>query len=400
MLRTACGACAGDQLAVFLDLGKTPLANKFPATVDEAETFYPLQLGRCGNCGLVQGMEVIPDSEIYGADYGFYSGASQAQRDYHRRAALLLLSRHRALAERLTVEVACNDGSLMRHFAHAGCRTLGVDPALPAQAAIDSGLDVVREPFTAALARRIRDDTGPAGLLIVYNALAHVGDLSDVLTGIWALLAADGVAVVEVQYLPDLIAGNLIGQVYGEHRYHYSLTSFRHAAELHGLRVVDAELIELQGGGIRFTLSTDPARPPHPRVEQIAHSERWLNSDAAYAGVQGRIDRNRDHFLDLLATEQEAGRLVCGYAAAAKATTILGYYGITAAMLPYVADTTAYKHGRYVPGVKIPIVAEDVEADSRFLLTGNYLGYVLRHDREFLESGGRWLVCEPSPVVI
>jgi SAM-dependent methyltransferase len=400
MMRTACGACAGTKLATFLDLGKTPLANKFPATADEDETFYPLQLGRCGNCGLVQGMEVIPDDVIYGADYGFYSGASQAQRDYHRDSAMLMMRRHGELAQRLTVEVACNDGSMLQHFGDAGCKVLGVDPAGPSAAAVDKCLPVLQEPFTANLGRVIRDRFGPAGLVIVYNALAHVGDLSDVLTGIWSMLAPDGVAVVEVQYLPDLIAGNLIGQVYHEHRYHYSLTSFARAAELHGLRVVDAELIELQGGGIRFTLSNDPDRPVHQRVRQIAWAERWLDSDSAYAGVQGRIDRNRDHLLDLLDGEDAAGRLVVGYAAAAKATTILNYYGITRETLPYVADTTEYKHGRFVPGVKIPIVSTDVAADTRFLLTSNYLGWLLRTDREFLERGGRWLVCEPSPVMI
>jgi SAM-dependent methyltransferase len=400
MMRTACGACAGTNLATFLDLGKTPLANKFPAAADEDETFYPLQLGRCGNCGLVQGMEIIPDDVIYGDDYGFYSGASQAQRDYHKAAAALLLGRHGDLAQRLTVEVACNDGSMLQHFGDAGCKVLGVDPAGPSAAAVDKCLPVLQEPFTADLGRVIRDRFGPAGLVIVYNALAHVGDLSDVLTGIWSMLAPDGVAVVEVQYLPDLIAGNLIGQVYHEHRYFYSLTSFQRAAELHGLHVVDAELIELQGGGIRFTLSNDASRVPHERVQRIAWAERWLNSDGAYAGVQGRIDRNRDHLLDILEAERAAGRLVAGYAAAAKAATILNYYGITPEMLPYVADTTPYKHGRYVPGVKIPIVSADVAADTRFLLTSNYLGWLLRTDREFLDRGGRWLICEPSPVRI
>jgi SAM-dependent methyltransferase len=400
MMRTACGACAGDQLDTFLDLGKTPLANKFPATADEAETVYPLQLGRCRNCGLVQGMWIIPDDVIYGPDYGFYSGASVAQRDYHKAGAAQLMRRHGELARRLTVEVACNDGSMLQHFGDAGCKVLGVDPAGPSAAAVDKCLPVLQEPFTANLGRIIRDRFGPAGLVIVYNALAHVGDLSDVLTGIWSMLAPDGLAVVEVQYLPDLIAGNLIGQIYHEHRYFYSLTSFQRAAELHGLHVVDAELIELQGGGIRFTLSTDATRVPHERVGLIMGAEEWLNSDGAYSGMQGRIDRNRDHLLDLLDAEHAADRLVVGYAAAAKATTILNYYGITREMLPYVVDTTPYKHGRFVPGVKIPIVSQDVAADTRFLLTSNYLGYLLRTDQEFLHRGGRWLVCEPSPVRI
>lgn len=398
MIRTTCGACAGTALAVFLDLGKTPLANQFPATVDEPETFYPLQLGKCRNCSLVQMMELIPDDVIYGDEYGFYSGGSQAQRDYHERGARLLLARYPSQAHRGTVEIACNDGSMLKHFVDAGCPTLGVDPAQPAQLAIDAGLPVDRVPFTAAYARQLRDERGTQGLVIAYNSMAHISDLSDVLTGIWALLDKTGVAVIEVQYLPDLIAGNMIGQVYHEHRYFHSLTSFKHAAELHQLRVADAELIELQGGGIRITLTVDPDLEPNPRVQRILNAERWLAADSTYEGMQGRVDRNRDHLLDLVTGVE--GR-VAGYAAAAKATTILNYCGFTSASLPYVTDTTPHKWGRYVPGTRIPITppSEDT-AQVRLLLTANYLPHLLRNDREFLDRGGRWLVAEPAPMLI
>lgn len=397
--RLTCGACAGSQLQVFLDLGKTPLANKFPATGDADETWYPLALGRCGNCGLVQNMEIIPDSEIYGDDYGFFSGGSQAQLDYHAHGAKLLLHRYREQAKRLTVEIACNDGSLLQHFANAQCPTIGIDPALPAKAAQAHGLPVIQAPFTAGLAREIRDDNGPAGLIIAYNSMAHVGDLSDVLTGIWALLAPEGIAMVEVQYLGDLVAGGLFDQVYHEHRYFYSLTSFKHAAELHGLYVIDAELIELQGGGIRFTLSIDPDIAQSKRMQQIQRREAWLNLDGTYEGIQGRIDRTRDHLLALLEAELDAHHTVAGYAAAAKATTILNFCGIGPDEIPFVIDTTPYKAGRFVPGVKIPIVAQG-DSDVRLLLAGNYLGHVLRNDQAFLDRGGHWLVVVPMPVLI
>lgn len=399
MTRTNCGACAGDQLTVFLDLGKTPLANTFPDSLEAEETWYPLQLARCGNCGLVQQMAIIDDAEIYGEDYGFYSGGSKAQLDYHAKGAVTLLQRHSDLAHRLTIEVACNDGSLLKYFDAAGCPTVGVDPAGPARAAINDGLAVLRQPFTADLARVMRDEYGPAGLVIAYNSMAHVGDLSDVLTGIWALLAKDGVAVVEVQYLPDLLTGNMYDQVYHEHRYFYSLTSFKHAAELHQLYVVDAELIELQGGGIRITLSTDPQRRPSLAVGSVLRSEEWLAHDGTYEGFQGRIDRTRDHLLSLLYQEIATGRRVAGYAAAAKATTILNYCGIGPELLPYVVDTTPYKSGRFVPGTSIPIWPTGT-AETYLLLAPNYLSHVLRSQRTFMEEGGRWLLPIPTPTLI
>src|SRR5262249_3381297 len=314
---------------------------------------WALQLGRCSACGLVQQMEVVPDSEVYGDDYGFYSGGSWAQRVYHQRGADLLMSRYAPNAERGVLEIACNDGALLKHFARRNVPTLGVDPAAPAQAAIDDGLNVLRAPFTAALGSELRDTHGPYGLIIAYNSMAHVADLADVLQGIWAVMDERSVAVVEVQYLADLIVGNLIGQVYHEHRYFHSLASFHRAAALHGLSIADAELIELQGGGLRITLVRREAEMSM-RAQAILASERWLNDPATFAGVQGRVERNRDHLRALVAAEVDAGRVVGGYAAAAKATTILNYCGLGADLIEYVIDTTPYKHGRYVPGVRIP----------------------------------------------
>lgn len=399
-LRTECGACGGSRPEVFLDLGETPLANKYPATVDETETWYPLQLGRCLTCGTVQNMALIDDAEMYGDDYGFYSGASEAQRRYHQQGAAELIRRYPDRG--FTVEVACNDGALLKHLHADDPRCVGVDPARPALAAADAGLPVLVEPFTLKLAQSIREEHGPADLVIAYNSLAHVSDLPDVLDGIKHLLADNGVAVVEVQYLADLITGGLMGQVYHEHRFFWSLETFGCIAVQHGLYVVDAELIELQGGGIRMTLSKDEHRRASVRTERIVLSEQWLRDSAPFVSMQGRLDRTRTHLRQLLVNEQVAGREVVGYAAAAKATTILNFCDIR---LPAVLDTTEYKWGRFVPGVKTPIIPPDhylTEPDRgvRLLLTANYLPWLLRHDTEFNDRGGRWLLAEPFPMVV
>lgn len=403
MIRTTCAACGHAEPTIFLDLGSTPLANKFPVEADlDKERWYPLQLGTCGSCGLVQMMEVIDDSEIYGEDYGFYSGGSEAQLTYHHDSAQLLSRRHlQGNDDKFVVEIACNDGSLLKHFVNSNYRSLGIDPARPADVAIDAGLPVLKEPFTSELARTIRDDKGPADLIIAYNSMAHVSDLSDVFVGIWALLAPKGVAVIEVQYLPDLLVGNRIDQVYHEHRYFHSLTSLTRVAELHRLFVADAELIELQDGGIRVTLTPDPLVKMTRRAERILLSEQWLTADGAYVGVQGRVDRLRDHLMEILYREHAKGTRMAGYAAAAKATTILNFCGIGPGMIPFVVDTTPYKQGRFVPGMQIPITADGVgSVELLLLLAPNYLGPVVRNHPEFLDRGGKWLVPVPSPVLI
>jgi len=382
---------------MFLDLGKTPLANTYPATADAQETWYPLELAVCGNCGLVQLMEVVDDAEIYGADYGFYSGGSQAQLDYHRRGAEMLLNRFPEQAKRLTVEVACNDGSLLAHFHAAGCRSVGIDPAAgPVKVALGRGLDVHEMPLGRGVGQTVREMYGPAGLVIAYNSMAHVADLGDMLAGVRNLMDEASIAVIEVQYLPDLLAGNMYDQVYHEHRFFYSLSSLRYACALHGLTVTEAKLIELQGGGLRVMLSADPHATAGPSVERITAAESWL--PLAYPGFQGKVDRTAEHLRTLVDAELTAGRTIAGYGAAAKATTILNFCGLGPKELRYVVDTTPHKQGRYLPGTGLPIVSPETAepVDTLLLLAANYLGTVLRHN----PHRGRWIVPQPLPALI
>lgn len=402
MNRTRCGACGDAELVVFLDLGKTPLANTYP-TQPENEAWYGLGLARCVACGTVQNTEVVPDELIYGDDYGFYSGGSAAQRAYHERGARELLDRYPD-AKRV-VEIACNDGSLLQHFHAAGRDAIGVDPAGPARLAIERGLNVAQEPFTSEYARRLRFTSGSVDLIVAYNSMAHIEDLSDVLAGIRELLTEDtGRAVIEVQYLADMLAGNMFDQVYHEHRYFHSLRSFQAIAALQDLQVVDAELIELQNGGIRITLAhAKRFLAPAARVHTVLRGERWLVRDtSAYDSFQGRVDRVRDHTLAILTDFLDSGEVVGGYAAAAKATTILNYFDLGPDAIPFVIDSTPQKQGKYVPGTGIPIVSPDRmrEADAMLLLSQNYLGTALRAHSGWYADGGRWIVPLPAPVVI
>jgi SAM-dependent methyltransferase len=416
MRRDRCGGCGSADLHTFLDLGETPPANSLPATHDEVETFYPLQLGVCTHCWLVQQMEVVPDEVLYNADYAFYSSASSPKRRYHAELAVRLFRDHPDQAKRLTVEIACNDGDLLRHFNDVGCRILGVDPAVgPAKAAAARGLPVVTEPFGLSTAADIRAEHGPAGLIIANHVVAHVADLHDMLSGISHLLAPDGIVVVEVQYAVDLLVGNQIDHCYHEHRYHFSFTSLATLAARYGLHVRDVRHTPAQSGSISVTLGRRPVASTV--LDRIRRSERWLRDLAAYRSMQGRAEYIRSHLLDLLDEETAAGRRVAGYAAPAKATTLLNWCGIGPDRLEFVVDTTPYKAGRFVPGVKIPIVgpAQDGSAQALYeqtrprgyplpdtwcLLAWNYAGDVLRRERQFTADGGRWIVPVPVPVVL
>lgn len=390
MKRTSCSGCGGTNLDPFLDLGESPIADAYTATPDEPVDRYPLQVAVCAKCRLVQLLEVVDHRVLFGTGYSFYSSASPPLSAYHEAYARSVLAHHGALARRGVVEIGCNDGDLLRWFTNHP--VLGVDPAAgPAAAAAGRGLEVLVRPFGLAAAHDIRDARGRQGLVLANHVLAHVADVADVLAGVRALLADDGIAMVEVQYLPDLITNNAADLVYHEHRNFFSLSSLEQAALRHGLHIVDAELTDRQGGSLRATLRTQPT--PNGRVDCLRATERWLNSWCAYDGMQGRVDRIRTRLQDLLAT---TGR-IAGYGAPAKATTLLHFAGIDSRHLAHVVDTTAAKQGRHIPGTGIPIVAPDQSSghDTYLLLAWNYQRQIMHAN-----PGRRWIVPIPAPVLL
>ena len=390
MKRTACSACGHTDLDQFLDLGLSPIADAYTARPDEESPKFPLQVAVCAKCRLVQLLEVVPADVLFGTGYSFYSSASAPLSAYHAAYAADVRDRYPGLATRGVVEVGCNDGDLLRHF--RAFPHVGVDPSSgPAAVAAERGCEVLVEPFGLATAQLIRSERGPQGLVIANHVLAHVEDVSDVLAGIAHLLRDNGIAMVEVQYLPDMLVNNAFDLVYHEHRNFFSLSSLESAAATHGLRVHDVELTDRQGGSLRVALSRQLS--PTARVFKVRMSEQWLNDFSAYAGMQGRAERIRTRLRDLL--ERQEG-ITAVYGAPAKATTLLNFCGLTSDDLPWCVDTTAAKQGRHIPGTGIPIVAPDWMGASQYLLAAwNYAAPIMRRN-----PGRGWILPLPSPVLL
>jgi methylation protein EvaC len=348
----------------------------------------------CGSCWLIQLREVVPDAELYGGDYGFRTGASPAAVRYFGVMAQNLLNGYRDQARELTIEIACNDGTLLRNFAVAGCKVLGVDPVKPALAeAAAAGMDVIAEPFTSALAGSIRDTRGPAGLVIACNVVAHVADPLDFLLGIAALLSRSGRAVIEFQDAEKLIAGCQVDHVYHEHRFFYALRPFSRLARRAGLAVMDWERTEAQGGSLRVTLARTDAFIPEVST--------WLEAWAPYADMQDRAGYLRQQLLELVFAERAEGRVVAGSAASAKSATLLNWCGIGPDLIPWIEDTTPGKIGKFTPGSHIPVRAPgEGKPDTYLLFAWNYLPSVVRREAGFLAGGGRLIIPGPVPVLL
>lgn len=401
MKRTKCSACGSPDLDQFLDLGMSPVADAYTSTQSEKSPTYPLQVAVCGKCKLVQLLEVLSGEQLFATGYAFRSSASEPLRRYHKDYAADVWRGHESLLRSLgVVEIGCNDGDLLRHF--SGLSAIGVDPSAAASEAAEAGLPVIVEPFNLALAKKIRSDRGPVGVIIANHVIAHVEDVSGTFAGISHLLGKDGVAIVEVQYLPDLLVNNAFDLVYHEHRNFFSLTSLEFAANRHSLYVVGAELTDRQGGSLRVTLAKTKGALARPsKVSAILAAEQWLNDFSAYASMQGRAERIRTRLVDLVTSFNR----VAVYGAPAKLTTLLNFCGLGATAIRWCEDSTPAKQGRFIPGTGIPIfqptpapispMADLPRPDVYLLGAWNYASTIIANS-----PGNRWIVPLPAPVLL
>jgi len=409
-VRRACTACGSTGLDLFLDLGMSPVADAYtihPARLPGSQVErFPLRAAVCASCRLVQLVDILDGKTLFGTGYSFHSSASAPLSAYHADYARDLINDDdlAMLAPgRSVVEIGCNDGDMLRHFVAAGVCAYGVDPAAgPVAVARSRGLDVVGEPFGLSTAETLRSTRGPADLVVANHVLAHVEDVSDFLAGVRHLLADDGRAVFEVQYLPDLLLNNAFDLIYHEHRNFFSLASLCAAAGRHGL-VYDTHLTTgRQGGSLRawFRPGAD-ADIQHAGVRCIAR-ERWLTEPATYAGMQGRAEQVRERLWDLLSGL--LGRTKAAYGAPAKLTTLAAFCDLDVEDIAWIQDTTTAKQGRYLPGTSIPIVAPvsgDAGRPDVYLLSAwNYAGPIMRQEARFTTTGGQWLVPFPAPVLL
>lgn len=394
MKRTECSACGYDGLELFLDLGQIPIADAYTDDVDTLVELYPLQLAVCTGCWLVQLVDVVDHNILFGTGYSFYSSASPPLSSYHYTYVKDVLTQHRELAKkRIVVEIGCNDGDFSRHLVDAGCKVIGVDPATgPASVARERGVNVLVEPFGRHVAEQIRDDHGAAGLIIANHVLAHVDSVADVMNGVQHLLTDDGVAYIEVQYLPDLLVNNAFDLAYHEHSNFFSLVSLSNAARRWGLRVMDAKFTDRQGGSLRVQLQRGQSFYP------LTLDERWLQDVSTYRGFQGRVNRIRTRLNEMVYEAAGTGQVI-GYGAPAKATTLLNFCGLTRDEIEFIVDTTPAKQGRYVPGAGIPIFnPDDVfthDIDAILILAWNYARTIMRKHKSFT---GDWIIPIPAPV--
>ena len=404
---TNCRSCGGSNLEVFIDLGDLPLADRMllPHQVTDDEPYFPLEVALCHDCALVQITETVAPEVLFDSDYPYFSSFSDYLLSHSRENALELIELRSLGSESLVVEVASNDGYLLRNFVEKGVPALGIDPAPgPVAAAREAGVDSMQAFFGKSLAEQLRDEGKCADVIIANNVLAHVADTNGLVEGFATLLKPDGVLVIEVPYVRDLIDNTEFDTIYHEHLCYFSLTSLDKLFRRHGLYINDVRRLSIHGGSLRIYMELGEAVQPSVIGLIEEENARGLDSIDYFRGFAERVSDIRNTLREIIGDLRSEGRRLVGYGAAAKGTTLLNYVGIGPDDLEYIVDRNIHKQGRVMPGQHIPIadpkrLLED-QPDYVLLFPWNFAEEILSQQATYRQRGGKFIVPVPSPQII
>jgi len=362
-----CRLCGSTNLASVVDLGATPPCELFLSAeqVDEPEMTYPLHLRLCTDCLLAQLPPLITPEETF-TEYAYFSSYSTSWVQHAKDFVEAQVAR---IDPRFVVEVASNDGYLLQHVVEKGIRCLGIEPSVNVGAAArEKGVPTVTEFLSPETGAAVRAEHGPADLVVANNVYAHIPDVVGFTKGLRALVADDGWVSIEVQHLLTLIELNQYDTIYHEHFQYYTVASAQKALASGGLSLVDVELVPTHGGSIRLLAQpTEKAGEPTQRVTDVLAREKaaGLHELAGYTEFARRVAGVRRDLLRFLVEAAARGRTVVGYGAPGKGNTLLNHCGIRPDLLAYTVDRNPYKHGRFTPGTRIPILPpEQIEVDK------------------------------------
>lgn len=403
-----CRICRGESLWEFLDLGDQPPSNSLVRATDLAapEGRYPLRVCACTDCGLVQLTHVVHHSILFPADYVYRTAVSAAMTRHFAALAGEVADRF-VPAGGLVVEIGSNDGTLLRSLLGRGLRVLGIDPARDiASEATASGVPTLPEFFGATIGESVRREHGAASAIHANNVLAHIDDAHSVLRGVRALLADDGVFVVEAPYVVDMLEHSEFDTIYHEHVSYLGVSSLVRLFGEHGLDVFEVQRQAVHGGTIRVFGGHAGRRAKDPSVDQHVELEKriGITSAATLTKFARQAASLRKSLVELVDDLRSNGKRVVGYTAPAKGNVLLNYCGLGADRIEYLADATPSKQGLFSPGMRIPIVTPEHfrsdRADYALLLAWNHREEIIAKESDFRARGGRFIVPLPKFEVV
>ena len=392
----------------FLSFGRMPIANGFLSADEFAgEYFFDLQVAFCEHCRMVQLAELVERERMFHENYAFFSSTSVRMAQHFREFAAWVRQGYLNDADPFVVELGSNDGIMLRNFAEANIRHLGIEPsANVAAAARQKGVRTVSEFFDVDLAARILAADGPADAVLGANVMCHIPYIHSVFDGVKKLLKPRGVLVFEDPYLGDIVEKTSYDQIYDEHAFYFSAASISFLASRHELELIDVLPQNVHGGSMRYVLSHSGSYQVSAAVDQLREKEaaHGLARPETYTQLRRNIEASRDELRTVLEEFSREGRRVAGYAATSKSTTVTNYCGLTPQLVEFISDTTPAKQGKFSPGAHIPVRPyEEFKAnypDYGLLFGWNHAEEIMAKEQAFKAAGGKWIVYVPRVQVL
>jgi SAM-dependent methyltransferase len=405
-----CRFCDAPLKHRFVDLGSTPLANAYltEEQLNKPEPSYPLRAFVCSECWLVQADAFVPPEDIF-SHYAYFSSYSDGWVEHARQFTIMARKRFGLDATSQVIEVASNDGYLLKHFVEAGVPVLGIEPAENvAEVARQIGVPTEARFFGKETAADLVSRGLAADIVIGNNVLAHVPDINDFVGGLSAVLKPDGVVSVEFPHLLRLMENIQFDTVYHEHFYYLSLLAVEKVFAAHGLKIFDVEELPTHGGSLRVLACRATSM-----VHAIGRGLAKVRADEAAAGFdkvetyeafQSRVAPIKDGLLAFLAEAKRSGKKVAAYGAAAKGNTLLNFCGVGTDLIEYVVDRNPHKQGHFLPGSRLPIYApekmDETQPDYVLILPWNIKNEVVAANSRVGAWGGRFAVAVPELTVL
>lgn len=401
-----CRHCKAPLTHTFLDLGHAPPSNAYLTAEDlsRPETYYPLRVKVCDHCWLVQTEDYADADKLFTPDYAYFSSTSSSWLAHAEQYAITMINELALDSQSHVIEVASNDGYLLKNFVAAGITCLGVEPtASTGDAAEKLGIPVLREFFCEALGKRLAAEGKQADLIVGNNVYAHVPDINDFTHGLKAALKPGGTITLEFPHLMQLIEHTQFDTVYHEHFSYLSLHTVNRIFASCSLRIWNVEELATHGGSLRiYGCHVDDKRETQTSVTNLLKEEtdRGLQILQTYQDFQLRADKIKDDLLSFLIDKKRNGKKVAAYGAAAKGNTLLNYAGVKPDLVPFVCDAAESKQGKFMPGSHIPILEPSALAnyqpDYVLILPWNIAAEVQQQNAALRENGVRFVTAVPE----
>ena len=403
--RKDCRYCGSKDLEIFCELGKHAPSNSFITREEiKNEERFSLNLSLCKSCFLVQLQDVVPGNVIF-KDYHYLSSSSKALVNHFKEMASKIVSKFNLKSNDLVVDIGCNDGILLDAYENRDLNLLGIEPSSVSQIALEKGYNIKKTFFNESVTDEIISEFGKAKIITATNVFAHVDDMQSITKSVTKLLDKNGVFIIEVSYLVDLIDNNLFDTIYHEHLCYLSLTPLVSFLKKFNLEVFDVEknAVGASGPSVTFFIKKEESdiKVEYSVEEMLIAENQWgIRDIKTYKNFNKRVNKLKIDTRELIVKLQENGKSVGGFGAPAKGNTLLNFYGLNSDFIECIADNTEIKQGKVTPSSHIPIISDDefleLNFDYALLLSWNYKKFFLENT-EFIKKGGKFIVPFPFP---